>query len=673
MQVTKSFFQRIPFIRITSLFLIGILINHFIQIDYRLVGILVTILISILIFLWHNIHFSGVKTQNLLVSLCVLLSGIFYPNKVIEKQLPTFNQKDYFLAEICQKPIEKAKTYQSILWIQSRLSPKHEKVIAYFNKENFDTTLIPGDQLILLAQPKEIKNMGNPFEFDYQKMMQNKGIYYSVYLSPGTYRKTGVQINRLTYLAEQIRDKLLVLLTSTNIEKEERAVISALTLGYRTELEPETRDYFASTGTMHVLAVSGLHVGLIYLIISFLLSGINRGKIGSMIYPAAMIIFLWTYAFITGFSPSVQRATVMFTFVIVGNILRRPVNIYNSLSASALVLILHDPNVLFEVGFQLSYLAVFGIVLLQPPIFSMLKLKNKILKWLWALLSVSMAAQLITFPLGVLYFNQFPNLFWLSNFIVIPCATAIIWLTFSFFVLSPLPFISGILSAIIQFVTNMMLNTLKWMSALPYAVSEGIVFSPFQVWIIYGLIAAFVIYGFSRHKSWFFWGLTLIIFLQGSILLTKSGLYNQKAIYVYNSKNTLVHCINGRNNYVVVKGRYPVTEQEFNMIQNVCNHLKLKKPQFIEFTTMHDFDANDLKIDDKILRFLNCRIDLSNQLKFTIQGSDLSLFRIDNPGLSKIEITNTTLLRPNLFLNDQKVFSIDFTTKYKEVICIFLK
>ena len=672
MAVTKSFFQRIPFIRISSLFLMGILINHYLQIDFQWVGILLTLLISVLILLWHNSHFWGIKTQNLLISLCIFLSGLFYPNKVIEKYLPAFDQKDYFIAEICQKPLAKAKTYQSILWIKSRSLPNPEKVIVYFSKENFDTTLKPGDQLILLAKPQQIKNMGNPFELDYRQMMQNKGIYYSVYLTPGTYRKTGIKINRLIYWAEQVRDKLVVLLAATKIEKEERSVVSALTLGYRAEFDPETLDYFVNTGTIHVLSVSGLHVALIFFIISFFFSGINKGKYGAVIYPAFMILFLWIYAFITGFSPCVQRSTVMFTFVIIGNILRRPINIYNSLSASALVLILLDPNVLFDIGFQLSYLAVFGIVMLQPPMEKLLQIKNKILKWLWTMLTVSIAAQLITLPLSIFYFNQFPNLFWLGNYFVIPGTTLLVWLTFGFFVLSPIPAISNFLAQIIQFTTNMMLAILKWISELPHAVCEGIIFSPIQTWILYGLMVAFVIYGFSKNKIWLFGGLMILITFQISTLWSKAELFNQKAIYVYNSKSHLIQCINGRDTYVVKNGKYTVTEREINMIQNVCNHLKLEKPRFVDLTTINDLDTRDLKISGQTIRFLNCRINFTDQLNFTVQGLDLLRFKTSNPELSQKEIINATLPSNNLYLNGRQTFSVDFTTKFKETVFLSL-
>lgn len=671
MSVTKSFFQRIPFIRISSLFLIGILINHYIPIDFNWIGIVLFLLLAMLIFFWDKVHFAGVKYQNLLIWLCILLSGIFYPAKVSKKPFSYFDQKDNFWAEVCQKPMEKANTFQSILLIQSSWMPKPEKVIAYFSKEDFDSTLIPGDQLILFTQARQIKNRGNPFEFDYRQMMQNKGIFYSVYMPVGTYKKTGIQVKRLSYQAEQIRDRLLSLLAISSLQKEERSVVSALTLGYRTELEPETRDYFASTGAMHVLAVSGLHVGLIYLIISTLFSVINTGKTGSFIYSLSMIVFLWGYAFITGFSPSVQRATVMFTFIIIGNAIRRPVNIYNSLSASALVLILHNPNVVFEISFQLSYLAVFGIVLLQPPLAKILPVKNKMLKWLWTLFTVSLAAQLATFPLGIFYFNQFPNFFWVSNFFVIPAAAAIIWLTFGFFVLSPLPWIPGLIAKLIQFITHLMLDSLKWVSSLPHALSEGIIFNPLQVWIMYGLIASSIIYVFSKNKKWLFIAMILLISFQINTLWTNCNLFNQKIVYVFNSQSNVLQFINGRENYVVNNSKKPITEQEINMIENVCNHLKLKDPKFLDPSSWDDFEATDLKISSHTIQFLNCRIKFANQLQFNIQGFDLLSFKSYNRELLREKIINTTSTR-NGFDNNN-IFLIDFTSKSNEAIFLRLE
>lgn len=663
MPVTKSFFQRIPFVRITSLFLIGILVNQYFQVELHWIGIFLTLLICILIFLWHNSNLQAVRAQNILLSICIVLSGAFYPQKKTTELLPTFNQKEYFLAEICQKPVEKAKTYQSILKIQGKAITKPEKVIAYFSKENFDSTITPGDQLIILAKPQEIKNMGNPFEFDYRAMMHNKSMFFSVYLSPGTYHKTGIKIFRIIYLAEQVRDKLMALLSATKIEKEERAVLSALTLGYRAELDQETLDSFADTGTIHVLSVSGLHVTLIFFIISFLISGINKGKFGAIVYPTIMIIFLWIYSFISGFSPAVQRSTVMFTFVIIGNMLRRPINIYNSLSASVLVLLLFDPNVLFDVGFQLSYLAVFGIVLLQEPFASLIQAKNKILIWLWTMFTVSVAAQFVTFPLSILYFNQFPNFFWLSNYFVIPATTFVIWLTFGFFALSFVPLIPDLLAQLIQITMHLMLNTLKWISGLPHAVTEGIIYSPLQTWMIYGFCAAFVVYGFSKKKDWFFCGLIIYIFLQINVLYSNLGSFGQKEVYVYNSNNTLIHLINGRTNYLISNSQNPLSTPEMKMIQNVKNHLKLRQPVLIELKSTTNLKTADLKIEGKAIRFLNCKIDFLNKSDKPSFNNDKLAIKIENTELKNRELTATYIATGNAYSSGKSDIPIKYRTK----------
>ena len=311
MPVARSFFQKIPFIRITSLFLIGILTNHYFSFDTRLVASVLAILISTLILFWHNSNFASIQIQNSILLVAIVFLGIFYPSKSIEKSDRDFSRKDYFLAEVCQKPGEKAKTYQTILLIQNEKLTAPEKVVAYFSKVGFDSTITTGDQLIILAKPQKIKNSGNPFEFDYQSLMHQRNIWFSTYLAEGTYLKTGHQVIHISNLAEKVRDRLVAMLAEALPDKEERSVVSALTLGYRTEIDQDTLDYFASTGAMHVLSVSGLHVALIFMILGFLLSFLKRGKYGSVIFPVIMISFLWIYAFISGFSPPVQRATVI--------------------------------------------------------------------------------------------------------------------------------------------------------------------------------------------------------------------------------------------------------------------------------------------------------------------------------------------------------------------------
>jgi competence protein ComEC len=608
MPATRSFFQRIPFIRITVLFLFGILLQHYLQLNIHILAGLCATLISFLIFVWRNNSFRVLQIHNYLIHTTLILTGAFYPAEFHDKLIPAFERKDYFMAEVCQKPSEKAKSYQTVLQIQNKSMSKPEKVVAYFSKENYDSTLTTGDLIIIIAKPQPIKNMGNPFEFDYRSMMQLRGIGYSLYLAKGTYLKTGKKSDRIIYLAEQIRDQLIAQLTRAIRSKEERSVVSALTLGYRTEISQETTDYFASTGAMHVLSVSGLHVALIYYVLGFFLAFIKHGKAGTTAFAFLMILFLWFYAFISGFSPSVQRATVMFSFVIIGNLLRRPANIYNTLMASALFLILLNPQVIFDVGFQLSYLAVFGIILIQPALNQLITVHNPILKWIWGLTTVSIAAQLTTFPLGLFYFNQFPNLFWLSNFIVIPATTLIIWLTIAFFIVSPIQSIGLYLGFGIQKITHVMLDVLKALDALPFAVTQGIVLNPFQVILLFSCMAAILIFFASKRKGWLLSFLVVVLLFQLNVLYENFRLFNQKAVIVYNSKNLMIHLIDGRKNYLATNKFGNLIETEKLLVEKVGYNLKLNPVNFIEIDQPTTKEINDLFIWRDRIQFINSEL-----------------------------------------------------------------
>jgi len=662
MPVARSFFQKIPFIRITSLFLIGILINHYFSIETRTIAIVLAILISTLILFWHNSNFVSIQIQNAILSITIVLLGFFYPDKQTENNDRDFSRKDYYLAEVCQKPGEKAKTFQTILLIQNDKLTAPEKVVAYFSKVGFDSTITTGDQLIILTKPQKIKNAGNPFEFDYQTLMHQRNIWFSAYLTNGTYLKTHRQTFNMGNWAEKVRDRLVAMLTEALPDREERSVVSALTLGYRTEIDQDTLDYFASTGAMHVLSVSGLHVALIFVILGFLLSFLKRGKIGPIVFSVVMICFLWIYAFISGFSPPVQRSTVMFTFVIIGNGIRRPVNIYNSLTASALFLILLSPNVLFDVGFQLSYLAIFGIVLIQPVLNNIFELTNPILKWTWSLFTVSVAAQLMTFPLGFYYFNQFPNLFWLSNFVVVPITTFIMWFGIAFFIFSPFHGLSMFVGWIIQKLTYVMLAALKTMDAQPLALTRGIVLTTEQLWILYGIIVALLFFGFLKRKQWLFYSLFLIIALQCSILAANFKLLNQKHIFVYNTRNTMIHLINGRTNYLVSDGS-EISENDLKMTRKVIDNLKLNSPITLDKNETRSFKSEDLKINGSSIQFLNCTIKFKEKAKY--QNFEVATLEEQN------KIINISTGYSNSKVNQE--FPINFYTKSDGAYLVQLK
>lgn len=646
MPVHHNFFQRIPFIRISSLFVGGLVICHYFPIDHRVLAVLLTVLLSFLIFCWHNQHFLLLKFQNSFLAITVCVGGAFYESASWKTNKPVSIRKDYFLAEVCQKPAEKPKTFQTVLKLQNSNFQGEINVLAYFEKTEFDSTVTTGDQLILLGQLQKITNAGNPFEYDYQSMMAQRNIRYSVYLRKGTYLKTGDHIYNLQNWAELVRDQLVEKLALVLKTKEERSVVCALTLGYRTEIDKDTLDYFASTGAMHVLSVSGLHVALIYMILGFLLRFLKRTKKGTFLFPLVMILSLWLYAFISGFSPPVQRATIMFSFVICGESIRRPVNIYNSLTASALFLVLLNPEVIFDVGFQLSYLAIFGIVLIQPELNKLITLDNKLLKAIWSLFTVSVAAQLATFPLGVFYFNQFPNFFWLSNFLVVPVTTLIMWVTIFYFVAIPFPVIASVPGMLIQKLTGFMLYGLKVIDAHPLAVCKGLVLSFDQVCLVYSIILAVLIFYFTKRKIWLYSFLILVIAFQLSVFYENYRSVNQKVILVYNSRNTLLHLINGRTNYVI-SSQPEVSEIERQMVQRVVLHLKLNDPVWLKSFAPNGFSKPDIEWKGDSVFFLNSLICNSKKSGMR-RSTELDIY-VKQLAQNKEKITNYLISNSNTY------------------------
>jgi len=173
-------------------------------------------------------------------------------------------------------------------------------------------------------------------------------------------------------------------------------------------------------GAMHILCVSGLHVGIIYLVISFFLGFLNNTRFNNILKAILLLLTVWAYAIITGLSPSVQRASLMLSVFIIGNLLNRARDTYNTLAISALILLIIDPYLLFNVGFQLSYAAVIGIVTFHQPIYKLLYFKNTIIDKIWSITVLSFAAQMATFPIATYYFHFFPPWFWLTNLFTFP-------------------------------------------------------------------------------------------------------------------------------------------------------------------------------------------------------------------------------------------------------------
>ena len=277
---------------------------------------------------------------------------------------------------------------------------------------------------------------------------------------------------------------------ANGLQGEELAIASALTLGDKSMLDKELKRSYSATGASHVLAVSGLHVGIIYLVIIALLQQLFRGNRFKPIRVILALTGLWSYAFVAGLSASVVRASVMFSLVSIGEMMRRKSPSLNIVFASAFLMLLYEPRYLNDVGFQLSYAAVFAILLLHERIYKSLKISNFILDKAWSLTSVSIAAQLGTMPIMLYHFHQFSNCFWLSGLIVIPAATLLIYGCSLLLMATSFPVISNVIGSLLSGLIKGMNSSIRWLEGLPHSNVSGIAFGGIDVLLLYALLGS---------------------------------------------------------------------------------------------------------------------------------------------------------------------------------------
>ncbi len=377
-----------------------------------------------------------------------------------------------------------------------------------------------GDILVFRNYPERLKSPANPGQFDFSRWLKNREIYHQVFLKPEKLLKLDHdQGGKLMELAITWRNDLLDAISDAGIEGRENAVLSALIIGQDDEIDQELMQSYSVTGVLHVLAVSGMHVGLIYAALRALLKFPGRKKQLKWLKAGIIILLLWFYAMLTGLSPSVLRAAMMLSFVILGIGLARASGNLNILCASALSLfIVLNPSLIFSAGFQLSFLAVAGIMYLYKPLLNLYAPETWLARQIWSILAVSLVAQLATFPLSLYYFHQFPNYFLLANLVVIPLSTIIIFGGIILLALSFWSFMAILLGKLISFLIYILNVIITTLGDLPGAASQGIFLSLPSMFLLYGVIICLAAYFLTLRRTLFFLSLYLIIALAGMVL-----------------------------------------------------------------------------------------------------------------------------------------------------------
>jgi len=434
---------------------------------------------------------------------------------------------------------------------ENKWQPASGKILLYVRNDTLqkDSDCIYGEVVIFpFKYIQEVPPPSNPDEFDYKLTLALQNIHFTAYLEKSALQHTGYShCNPIQVWVFRMQHYFTTILCRYIGKASETAVIQALLYGYDDEIEPEIVQAFAQTGTLHVLAVSGMHVGMIFLILSFLLKPLTRFRRLKGLKNLILLTALWFYAALCGLTPSILRATVMFSFILIGTTLKRSGNIFNTLGASAFFLLCFNPGMLFNTGFQLSYLAVGGIVFFHPLIFNWYTPVSRPGLEIWKLLSVSLAAQIATFPVSLLFFHQFPVCFLLSNLLMIPLTSIILYGAILLLVVSGFPDLSEWIGFFLGHLVHLTNSTVLLLSRIPYAYVDRIPFDFMECILLYGFTLLCTLFFIQRHRIY----LTLsLVTLFSSIIL--SGLYKlhdsrQVFLTVYKiPKQTAIRLVHGR-------------------------------------------------------------------------------------------------------------------------------
>ncbi|WP_257669880.1 ComEC/Rec2 family competence protein [Parapedobacter tibetensis] len=396
-----------------------------------------------------------------------------------------------------------------------------------------------GDELIIPAQYRVVPPPYNPGEMDYKSYLANKNLWHQLYVQSGEIQKIGAgRGNPLVGYALGLRQRMVAKFSQYIPDKDALSIASTLILGYRASMSQELLQAFSTTGTIHVLCVSGMHVVMVFWLLSKLLWWMDRGKNLRVVKFFVLLMCVWGYALLTGFSPSVLRASIMISFVMAASGFSQQARIYNSIAASAFFLLLYNPKFIAELGFQLSYLAVLGIVFLLPKLQVAFSVNNRLAKPVCDYTLLSISAQAGAGPLAAYYFHQFPLYFLPANLFVVLPASGIMYLGFALLLLPPgqlASWIGYVLEKLIVF-TN---GVLSHIEHLPMASINGIWLDWWEEILAYGLILTITLATVMRNKGLVYGTLGCSALL---ILSSFSGAFrrlNQQEVVIFNIRRDM--------------------------------------------------------------------------------------------------------------------------------------
>lgn len=461
------------------------------------------------------------------------------------------------------------------------------KILLNFPKEISKKELETGAQLLIKGRLIKNKLPFNPNQFDYGKYLENKQIFSQLYLNSKNYLVSPIIYKDLNYYTAKLRSTIINNLEQAHFNSKELNVAVALILGQKQDISREVMQDYQFAGAIHILSVSGLHIGFILLFLNFILKPIPNTKKGALLKLALTISALSLFALIAGLAPSVVRAVTMFSFVAIGYYLRRSTYIYHTIIVSLLLILLFQPYFLFDVGFQLSYIALFFILWLQPLIVSLWETENRFLKAGWEIMSVSIAAQIGTLPLSLYYFHQFPALFFITNLIVIPCLSIIMIYGIFVMILAALHITPAFIIKPFEWSTYGLNQVINWIASFKSFVLQDIPFNLYLLVSIYFCIITITLWFKKPKFNRLVWVLIAIISLQLVHIKTELEVQSGQELIVFNQNyNSLI--TQRTNKEVTAFTNDPLASQSNIQSYVLGNFSKLKNTSKINNLTYYN-------------------------------------------------------------------------------------
>ncbi len=509
-------------------------------------------------------------------------------------------------------------------------------------------SILPGTIIGFEASLKRIENRGNPDEFNYERYLLSNRVLFQAYLAKDkieVIEKQGINFS-LPYSVNRIHQLVLDEIHSSIKSKEARQLIAALLIGDRRELDDNILQSYTNAGIVHVLAISGLHVGIIYMLLMTLLRVCERRKGLNIFRMIIIILVIWSYALLTGFSPSVNRAATMFSLFAVAKVFDRDVSIFNLIAASAMLIMIVNPLIIYQIGFQLSYAAVCGIVFFQPVFNQWFVFTHKIPDYLYKLFTVSLSAQLATFPISIYYFNQFPTYFWLSNLFVIPIVFLFVIVSILFVLFFKISFINLICSAVLGLLAKALNTWVEIINSLPHSLICNLKLSLSEVTIV--VFCVWIFMSWYRSGKTYFAVLTLMSLCSFLILNIFSNIKKGSThqIIVYNTFDEIEIGVYSGN-----KNLFISTSENFYSGNDYKNYYK---KHWLRMGINGGLDLVELDLGSGIKDTLSDHME--KQYPIIRINENRSYFVVDSKSLSFLKKTNvsriTAIVGENIFPPD---------------------